>query len=196
MAKLKLKIILGSTRDGRFSEYAGAWMGEHAAKHSAFDTEVLDLREYEMPFFDQMATPSSKSEPYAHPAVARWTTKIAEADAFVIIAPEYNRGVPGVLKNAIDWVYSEWNKKSIGYVGYGSAMGARSVEHLRASAIELQMVPVRQAVHIAAPWTLRENFTGPLKQGALSEFDHSAQMMLEQIAEWGEAGRAWRAKSA
>ncbi len=194
MKPLKLKIILGSTREGRFSEYAGAWMKDQATKHPEFDAEVLDLRNFEMPFFDQMATPSSKSEPYAHPAVAAWTAKIAEGDAFVIIAPEYNRGIPGVLKNAIDWVYPEWNKKAVGYIGYGTAMGARSVEHLRTAAIEQQMVPVRQAVHIAAPWMLRENFTGPMKPGSLDAFERDAQTMLDQLKEWGEATRTMRQK--
>ena len=194
MTPLKLKIILGSTREGRFSEYAGAWMKDQAAKHPEFETEVLDLRDYDMPFFDQMATPSSKTEPYKNEAVARWTAKIAEADVFIIIAPEYNRGITGVLKNAIDWVYPEWNKKAISYVGYGTAMGSRAVEHLRTSAIEQQMVPVRQAVHIAAPWTLRDNFTGPLKPGALDPFERDAATMLEQLKEWGTATRGMRQK--
>lgn len=196
MKPLKLKVILGSTREGRFSEYAGAWMLDLAKKHPELEAEVLDLRDYEMPFFDQMATPSSKTEPYTHPAVQKWTAKIAEADAFVVIAPEYNRGIPGVLKNAIDWVYPEWNKKAIGYVGYGTAMGARSIEHLRTSAIEQQMVPVRQAVHIAAPWTMRENFVGPMKPGSLDQFERDAQTMLGQLKEWGEAGRTLREKAA
>ncbi len=191
---LKMKIILGSTREGRFSEYAGAWMREQAQKHPEFDAEVLDLRDYEMPFFDQMATPSSKTEPYAHPAVQKWTAKIAEGDVFIIVAPEYNRGIPGVLKNAIDWVYPEWNKKAISYIGYGTAMGARSIEHLRSSAIEQQMVPVRQAVHIAAPWTMRENFTGPVNPGSFDQFENGAQTMLEQLKEWGEATRSMRQK--
>ena len=194
MKPLKLKIILGSTREGRFSEYAGAWMLEQSKKHPELETEILDLRDYEMPFFDQMATPSSKTEPYAHPAVQKWTAKIADGDAFVIIAPEYNRGIPGVLKNAIDWVYPEWNKKAAGYVGYGTAMGARSVEHLRSSAIEQQMVPVRQAVHIAAPWALRDNFTGPLKPGALEPFERDAATMLTQLTEWADAARGMRLK--
>ncbi len=192
MKPLKLKIILGSTREGRFSDAAGAWALEQAKKHDGFEAEVLDLRDYEMPFFDQMATPSSKTEPYSHPAVAKWTAKIAEADAFVIIAPEYDRGVPAVLKNAFDWVFGEWQKKPIGFVGYGTTGGSRSVDSLRTSAIELQMVPVRTAVHITAHWTLRENFTGPLKPGSLDQFEGGAAMMLGQLKEWGVATRTMR----
>lgn len=190
--KLKLKIILGSTREGRFSEIAGSWAREQAKKHPEFDAEILDLREYEMPFFDQMATPSSKTAAYTHPVVQKWTAKVAEGDAFVIIAPEYDRSIPGVLKNAIDWVYPEWNKKPVGYVGYGTVGGARAIEHLRSAAIELQMVPVRQAVHIPAHWTLRENMVGALIPGSLDQYEHSAKTMYEQLAEWGKATQTMR----
>lgn len=192
MAALKLKILLGSTRPGRFSDAAAAWTLAQAKKRPAFEAEVLDLRDYEMPFFNEEATPSAKTEPYKNAAVVQWTKKLAEADAFVVIAPEYDRGVPAVLKNAIDWVYEEWHKKAIGYIGYGTTGGSRSVDSLRTSAIELQMVPVRQGVHIVAPWLLRENFTGPLKQGALDQYEHAANAMFDQLEEWGNAGRTLR----
>ncbi len=192
MTPLKLKIILGSTRPGRFSEIAGAWAQSQVAKHPEFNAEVLDLRDYEMPFFNEEITPSSKKEDYMNAAVAKWTAKIAEADAFVVIAPEYDRGVPAVLKNAFDWVYGEWHKKPVGFVGYGTTGGSRSVDNLRTTAIELQMVPVRTAVHITAHWTLRENYTGPLVPGSLDQFEGGAEMMLAQIKEWGDATRAMR----
>lgn len=192
MEKLKLKILLGSTRPTRFSEDAGAWALEQTKKHPEFDTEILDLRDYEMPFFNEAATPSSKKEPYTNPVVQRWTAKIAEADAFIVIAPEYNRGVPAVLKNAFDWVYGEWQKKPIGFIGYGTTGGSRSVDNLRTSAIELQMVPVRTAVHIVAHWMLRENFTGPMQPGALDAHVPTAEMMLGQIKEWAGAGKLLR----
>lgn len=189
---LKLKIILGSTREGRFSDTAGAWALEQAKKHPEFETEILDLRDYEMPFFDQAVTPSSMTESYANPVVQKWTAKIADADAFIVIAPEYDRGVPAVLKNAFDWVYGAWHKKAIGFVGYGTTGGSRSVDSLRTSAIELQMVPVRQGVHIFAHWLLRENYTGPLKSGALDQYEHAAEAMLGQLKEWGTAAKAMR----
>lgn len=190
--KLTLKIILGSTRDGRFSDIAGQWAKAQADKHPEFETEILDLRDYALPFFDQAVTPSSKKEPYAHPEVAKWTAQIAEADAFVIVAPEYNRGVPGVLKNALDWVFGEWAKKPVGYVGYGTTGGSRSVDSLRTSAVELQMVPVRTAVHIPEHWTLRENMSGALIPGSLDKFEYSANLMLSQVKEWATATRGMR----
>ena len=192
MKPLKLKIILGSTRAGRFSEIAGAWIAEQAKKHPEFETEVLDLRVFEMPFFDQAVTSSSKTEPYTNPAVVRWTQKIAEADAFVVVTPEYNHSTSAVLKNAMDWVSSEWNKKAVGYLAYGSLGGARAVEHLRNVAAEQGMVSVRNAVHILTPWMLREDYVGPLKAGSLDQYEHAAEGVLTQLKEWASATRTMR----
>ena len=188
---LKLKIILGSVREGRFSEKVATWVVEQVKKHGGFDAEVIDLREYEMPYFDQKATPSSKVEPYTNEAVARWTEKIVEADAFLFIMPEYNRSVPGVLKNALDWVYPEWNKKVAGFVGYGSVGGARAIEHARTIAVEQQMATVRQAINIFAHWNFQDE-RGDVKPGALNEFERGAGTMLEQLFWWASALKAAR----
>lgn len=147
-AALNIKVIAGSTRESRFSDKAANWIADLLKKQPNVNAEVLDLRDYEMPFFNEAATPSSKQEPYKNEAVARFTQKIAEGDAFVIVTPEYNRGTSAVLKNALDWVYQEWNNKTVGFVSYGSVGGARAVEQLRLNAIELQMAPIRNAVHI------------------------------------------------
>jgi NAD(P)H-dependent FMN reductase len=192
---LKLHIILGSTRDARFSEHAGAWAKAIADKNPAFVVEMLDLRDYPMPFFDQAVTPSAMKEPYALPIVQAWTKKISEADAFLIVAPEYNRSVTGVLKNAIDWVNTGWHKKPVSYVAYGSTGGSRAVDALRTIAIELQMAPVRNAVHISAPWALRED-NGSLKAGALDSYERALDSVLEQLAAWGTALRDMRANDA
>mgnify|MGYP001558851194 CR=1 FL=1 len=145
---MHIKIILGSTREGRFSDKAGAWIKGELDKVVGVEAEVLDLRDYPMPFFSEAETPSYKSKPYAEPTVVRWTAKIAEGEAYVIVAPEYNHGYPAVLKNALDWVYQEWNNKPVAFVSYGSAMGARTVEQLRQVAVELQMAPIRNALHM------------------------------------------------
>jgi NAD(P)H-dependent FMN reductase len=145
---MHIKIILGSTREGRFSDKAGAWIKGELDKVAGVEAEVLDLRDYPMPFFSEAETPSYKSKPYAEPTVVRWTAKIAEGEAYVIVAPEYNHGYPAVLKNALDWVYQEWNNKPVAFVSYGSAMGARTVEQLRQVAVELQMAPIRNALHM------------------------------------------------
>jgi len=145
---LQIKVIAGSTREGRFSDRAAHWIAGVIEKQPGVLVEVLDLRDYDMPFFDAPAPPSMKSVPYAHPAVAAWTQKIKEADAFVMVTPEYNHATSGVLKNAIDWVYEEWHNKPVAFVSYGSAGGARAVENLRLIAGELQMADIRNAVLI------------------------------------------------
>lgn len=136
---IKIKIILGSTRENRFSDKAGNWVLEQIKKHQDVEAEILDLRDYNLPFYDETKENDN---------VKKFIKKIEEADGFIIIAPEYNHGIPAVLKNALDWAYEEWNYKPVAFVGYGSAGAARSIEQLRLVAIELRMIPVRNAVHI------------------------------------------------
>src|SRR3989338_3503215 len=143
-----IHIIIGSTREGRFSEKPARYMYAELGKRTDVQAELVDLRDWPLPFFDQSVTPSYKRAPYPYEMVERWSAKVGEADGYIIVAPEYNHGYPAVLKNAIDWVFKEWAHKPIGFVSYGSAMGARSVEQLRQVAIELSLVPLRPAIHI------------------------------------------------
>ena len=119
------------TREGRFSEKPAKWILQHLKKREDVDARLLDLRDFPMPFFDQPATPFTPGRPpYASEVVQRWTAAIKESDGFVFVTPEYNYGPAAVLKNAIDWVYPEWNRKAACFVSYGSALGARSVQQL------------------------------------------------------------------
>ena len=188
---LKVKVILGSTREGRFGEQPAKWITEKA-KQKGLDVELLDLRDFPLPFFKEAVTPSYKKEAYADPAVVQWTAKIKEADAFVVIAAEYNHSFTAVLKNAIDYVSPEWNKKSVGFVGYGTVGGARAIEQLRLVFAELQTVAVRTGVYMISPWTMLD------EKGILdtSSFDAAGDMMLEQLVWWGEALKVARDKDA
>jgi NAD(P)H-dependent FMN reductase len=144
-----ISVIVGSTREGRFSEKPAKWILQHLKKRERVDARLLDLRDFPMPFFNQPATPAMPGRPpYKNEVVQRWTAAIAWSDGFVFVTPEYNYGPSAVLKNAIDWVYPEWNRKAAGFVSYGSAMGARSVQQLRETMIELQLAPIRTSVHI------------------------------------------------
>lgn len=187
---LKIKIILGSTRPNRFSEKPGKWMLEIAKKKA--EVELLDLRDYPLPFYEEPVSPVMiKNGAYSNESCRKWAGKIREADAFIIVSPEYNHGISGVLKNALDSVYTEWNKKPVGFVAYGGVGGARAVEHLRGVAIELQMVPIRNAVHIPQPWNLLDE-KGNLKEGALDSFRDAAEALLLQLLEWAEILKAVR----
>lgn len=186
-AILHIKVIAGSTREGRFSDKAAAWIGEEIKKQEGVAVEVLDLRDYDMPFFNEPVSPSSKQEPYKNKAVARFTKKIEEGDAFVIVTPEYNHGTSGVLKNALDWVYQEWNNKPVAFVSYGNAGGARAVEQLRLNAIEFQMAPIRSAVHIPGEQYFPVIF-GKTKASELFALQSDkAETMITQLLWWARA---------
>jgi NAD(P)H-dependent FMN reductase len=189
---LRLGIILGSTRTGRFADRPGAWFAELAGKRAELAVELVDLRDYPLPFFDEPKSPFR--EPSKHEVAVRWGRKVAELDAFVFVTGEYNHGIPASLKNALDYLYAEWTRKPAGYVSYGGAGGARGVEQLRLNLIELQVAPVRSAVHIGRP-----EFHEMLLHGkTFADFPYlepSANMMLDDLIWWGHALRAARANA-
>src|SRR3989344_4158234 len=180
---LKIQIILGSTRQNRTSEMVGRWIMEEAKKKEGLDVELLDLRDYPLPMYDEPNSPSHLHGKYSNEVAIKWVKKIGEGDAYIIIAPEYNHGYPAVLKNAMDYPYFEWNKKPAGFVAYGSVGGARSVEQLRQVAIELQMAPISKAVHIqGVSQVFDEN--GKPKDDNLNK---KAESFLEELLWWANA---------
>ncbi len=191
---LKIKVILGSTRQNRFGDKPARWILEKIKKIEGAEAELLDLRDWPLPFYNEPTSPSSvKDGAYPSEIARKWAAKIKEADAFVIVTPEYNRSTSAVLKNALDSIYAEWNRKTVGFVAYGSVGGARAVEHLRDISVELQMAPIRNAVHIPQPWNLLDE-KGNLKEGALEPFSASADNMLNQLIWWASALKAAREK--
>jgi NAD(P)H-dependent FMN reductase len=145
---LKIQIIIGSTRQNRVSEKPAHYIFEELNKKEGIEAELIDLRDWPLPFYDEPTSPAGNQGNYINPLGKKWANKIGEADGYIIIAPEYNHGYPAVLKNALDWVYPEWNKKPVGFVSYGSALGARAIEQLRQVVIELKMIPLQSAIHI------------------------------------------------
>ena len=184
---LNIKVIAGSTREGRFSDKAAVWIAEEISKQEGVAVEVLDLRDYDIPFFNEPMSPSFKQEPYKNEAVARFTKKIEEGDAFVIVTPEYNHGTSGVLKNALDWVYQEWNNKPVAFVSYGGVGGARAVEQLRLNAIELQMAPIRNAVHIPGEQYFQVLFGKMDAKELFASVSKQAEGMIAQLLWWARA---------
>jgi NAD(P)H-dependent FMN reductase len=130
-----IAVIVGSTRQGRFSEKPAQWILQHLKNRGGIDARLLDLRDFPMPFFDQPVSPATPGRPpYENEVVKKWTAEIARSDGFIFVTPEYNYGPAAVLKNALDWVYPEWNRKAAAFVSYGGAAGARSVQQLRETA--------------------------------------------------------------
>src|SRR6202043_4032694 len=166
-----ISVIVGSTREGRFSEKPAKWILQHLKKREGVDARLLDLRDFPMPFFDQPATPAMPGRPpYKNEVVQRWTAAIAQSDGFVVVTPEYNYGTSAVLKNAIDWVYPEWNRKAAGFVSYGSAMGARSGKQLRERIIEVQINPILSSFHIPVA-TLWSHYSGGNVDAVIAEVE-------------------------
>jgi len=182
-----ISVIVGSTREGRFSEKPAQWILQHLKKRDGIDARLLDLRDFPMPFFDQVAPPAAPGRPpYEHEVVRKWTAAIEQSEGFVFVTPEYNYGPPAVLKNAIDWVYPEWNRKAAAFVSYGVALGARGVQQLRQTLIELQLAPIRSSVHIPVA-TLWAHYRGGDVEAGLAELDASAGTMIDDLLWWTTA---------
>ncbi|RAZ78592.1 NADPH-dependent FMN reductase [Mesorhizobium atlanticum] len=193
MSKPKIAIIVGSTRAARFADAPTQWIAKIAKTHADIDVEIVDLRDWPLPFFDEVA--SSAWAPSQNEVAQRWQKKIAEFDGFIFTAAEYNHAPTGVLKNAIDYAANEWNKKPAGFVGYGSVGGARAVEQLRLIAVELQMAPVKSAVHIA--WgdflAVRQ---GEKKLEDIEHLNQAAAALINDVAWWAKVLKAARAADA
>lgn len=190
-----ISLIIGSTREGRFSEKPANWIAQHLRERDDIETRLLDLRDFPMPFFDQPVPPASPGRaPYSHEVVHKWTAEIAQADGFVFVTPEYNYGPPAVLKNALDWVYPEWNRKAAAFVSYGSVAGARGVQQLRQIAIELQLAPVRSSVHIPVA-TLWAHFQGGDVDAGLAELSGPAGILIDDLLWWTTALKTARTAS-
>lgn len=180
----KIAIIISSTRPSRVGEQVASWISQIGAKRTDVQLETVDLRDYPMPFFDELA--SNAYVPSQNEVALRWQKKIAEFDGYVFVTAEYNNSITGVLKNALDYAYPEWNRKAAAYVGYGSVGGARAVQHLKDISVELQMAPVRHAVHIQGS----EFFPIMNGQKKVSELTHlvpNVEALFDQLAWWTKA---------
>ena len=193
MSKPKIAVIVGSTRPTRFADIPTKRIVEKAKEHGELDVEVVDLRDYPMPFFDEVA--SNAWVPSVNEVAKAWQAKLAEFDGYIFVIAEYNRSITGVLKNALDQAYVEWGHKVAGIVAYGSVGGTRAAEHLRNIAVELQMVPTRSAVHIGGGdfFKVHPGFGG---SGNLADIagsiDASAKALLDDVTWWAKATKAAR----
>ena len=183
---LNIKIILASVRESRFGDKPAEWITTITKEKEGLAVELLDLKEYQLPVFAEAVSPAQIKGEYRTPEINRWAKKIAEADGFIIVTPEYNHGYPSSLKNNIDYLYKEWNNKPVCFVGYGSTGGARVIQQLRQVSTELQMAPIRNSVHFMSPWFLTET-DGTLKAGVFDVYVKSAESMLVQLIWWANA---------
>jgi NAD(P)H-dependent FMN reductase len=171
---LKIGIILGTTREGRVSRQVGEWVLSKASARNDATFELLDLRDYPLPFYGLDGT---------NPSIVKWNQKLSELDGFIFVTAEYNHSIPAVLKNALDWAKDAWNNKAAGIVSYGSAYGARAAEHLRGILNELQIADVRTQVLLSL-FTDFENYQTFKPQGL---HQTNLDSMLNQLTTWAKA---------
>ena len=144
--KPKIALIIGSTRKARFADKPAAWMLKQAQARADMEVELVDLRDFDLPLFDEAA--SNAWMPSQDARAVAWQKKMGAFDGYIFVVAEYNRSVTGSLKNALDQASVEWVRKPFTAIAYGAVGGTRALEHLRTIGVELQMVPTRNAVHI------------------------------------------------
>jgi NAD(P)H-dependent FMN reductase len=188
----RILIINSTTRPGRFSAKAASWVVERLGERAEFEVELLDLRDYPLPFFDQ-GPPARYGRDYPTDEIAHFGHKIDSADGFVILTAEYNHGYSGVLKNAMDHTFVEWKHKPITFVGWGNVGGARAIEQLRLVSVEFEMAPLRHAVHILPdvliPAIQHEN---PHGAELFASLEPRLAMLADDLAWWTQALTAAR----
>jgi NAD(P)H-dependent FMN reductase len=175
---IKIGIVIGSTRPGRKAEVVGKWAYDIARKRNDAEVELVDIADFNLPLLDE-PIPAMFGQ-YSHDHTRAWSAKIASFDGYVFVTPEYNHGTSAALKNAIDFLYHEWNNKAAGFIAYGGSMGARAVEHLRLVMAELQVATVRAQVGLSL-FTDFENFT-VFKPAETQQKNVNA--MLDQVIAW------------
>lgn len=185
---IKIAIVVGSTRPGRKADAVAQWVYGIAAKRNDAEFEIVDIRDYNLPLLDEPVPPSMGQ--YSQPHTKAWAAKIDAFDAFVFVTPEYNHGTSGALKNALDFLYREWNNKAAGFVSYGSAAGTRAVEQLRLVMGELQVADVRAQVMLS----LYTDFEKLTTFKPAPHHEKSVNAMLDQVIAWGSALKPLRKK--
>jgi NAD(P)H-dependent FMN reductase len=183
----RIQIIVGSTRPGRFADKPVEWLVDRLSDRDDFELDVLDLRDHPLPLFHSPMSPARTLRDYPNEEVAKLGRRIDAADGFITVTSEYNHGYPASLKNAMDYVFPEFNKKPMTFVGYGNAGGARAIEQLRLVTIEFEMAPLRRAVHIF-PDVMRAAMIAETFTPALFEsLDERLDMMVNELLWWTEA---------
>ena len=182
-----IQVILASIRRGRFGEKPAAWLMDRLSTRGDLSAELIDLRDHPLPIFDQPAPPTRTLREYPNEEIARWGQTIDRADGYIVITPEYNHGYPASLKNALDYVFPELNRKPIAFVGYGNVGGARAIEQLRLVAVEFEMAPLRHAVHILPDLMIAAMKADPFTLDLFASLDERLDRAAADLAWWASA---------
>ena len=177
----RIAIIVGSTRPNRNAPAVAQWVFENAQNRTDAEFELVDIADYDLPLLDEPNPPAMGQ--YENEHTKKWAEKIASFDGYIFVTPEYNHSVPGALKNAVDYLYAEWNNKAIGFVSYGSAGGTRAVEAWRLIAAELQMADVRAQVFL----TFANDFASMTEFTPTEGSTGALEAVYDQVVSWSEA---------
>ncbi len=183
---LKIGIIVGSTRPGRKAGAVAKWVHDILKSRQDAEFAIVDIEDYKLPFLDEPVPPSMHQYTKTH--TNTWSEKIASLDAYIFVTPEYNHATSAALKNAIDFLFREWNNKAAGFVGYGGAGGVRAVENLRLVMGEIKVADVRAQVALSM-FTDFENFTTFKPH---ERHDKAVHLMADEVIAWGGALKALR----
>lgn len=195
-SKPRIAVIVGSTRPTRFADVPARWILEQAQARGDMEVELIDLRDHPLPFFDEVA--SNLWMPSRNPEAIRWQQTVGRFDGYIFVVAEYNHSIPGVLKNALDQAYKEWNRKPFTAIGYGGAGAARAIEHLRLIGVELQMVSTHGAVHIGGQdfFAIHPMFGKKQLKDIEANLLPAAKTALDELLWWARATIAAKAAEA
>lgn len=195
---LNIKVILGSTRENRQGEKVAKWVLDQLSQKNDIELELIDLKDWDLPFYNEAASPAALKGNYKNETAKKFSQKIGQADGYIIVTPEYNHSFSAVLKNALDWVYYEWNRKPVGIVSYSGAAtgGSRAVEQLRLVVVELQMTPIRSAVHISGVNKFCEEEAEMTEEDLkkLSDYNQKLEGLYHDLIWWTEVLKKAREK--
>ncbi len=187
MTKPQIALIVGSTRPGRFADQPAGWLQELAQQREDFQLQVLDLRDYPLPFFEEASPPAAV--PPSNVVALEWAKALSRCDGFIFLTPEYNHGPPAVLKNALDCAYKEWGLKPAAFVGYGALGAARSIQVLRLTVVALRMASISKAVHLGAEFSA---IRGGKEFSEFPQLEKAAEAMFDELVLWTQGLRAMR----
>ncbi len=194
--KPRIAVIIGSTRPTRFADKPAQWILKQAKARDDLDVELVDLRDFALPFFDEVA--SNKWAPSQNPEAVRWQKTVSKYDGYIFVVAEYNHSITASLKNALDEAYTEWNRKPFTAIGYGAVGAARAIEHLRGIAIELEMVSTHATVHIGGSdfFAVFPAFGNKPMEEIETNLLQSTKTALDELVWWAKATMAAKATDA
>jgi NAD(P)H-dependent FMN reductase len=187
-----IQVIIGTTRPGRFSEKVTAWLDDRLGHRDDLSYEIVDLRDHPLPLYDQVVPPALSQRDHPNADVARLGETLDRADGYIIVTSEYNHGYPASLKNALDFIFPELNRKPVTFVGYGNVGGARAIEQLRQVSVEFEMAPLRWAVHVLPDLMRPAMQADPFNLEVFASLDERLNTAVTDLVWWSTTLRAGR----